>query len=54
MTEKGRPYRPKKKPIKLTEKELAVLQAIKELGERALVGEILKRANEILDRKRMH
>jgi hypothetical protein len=38
-----------KKPIKLSEKEEAVLRAIEELGETADVGEIQRRANEILE-----
>jgi hypothetical protein len=41
-----KPKKPKR--IRLTEKEEATLRAIEELGETADVGEIQKKANEIL------
>lgn len=51
----GKPAQPKQgREIKLTEKELAVLQAIEELGETALVGQIQVRANAILKRRKQN
>ena len=47
----------KKKPIKLTEKDEAVLRAIEELGETADMGKIRERADEIykeMQRKKLH
>jgi hypothetical protein len=52
--------RRKKKPVKLTDKEEATLRAIEELGETADMGDLQKRANEILEeirakrRKKLH
>jgi hypothetical protein len=50
MARKKRP----KKPIVLTDKERAVLQAIEELGETSTKEEILERANIILKSKKPH
>ena len=46
--------RKRKKPIVLTDKERAVLQAIEELGETSTKEEILERANIILKSKQPH
>lgn len=51
----GEPAPPgRRRDIKLTDKELAVLQAIEDLGENARIGDIQKRANEILRRKKQN
>lgn len=42
----------KKPKLALTDRDVAVLQAIEELGETATVGEIRKRARQLL--KEMH